>query len=268
MSHIVARPLRPRWTVITVTVILHLLTLLMFIPQYFTWTAVGVALFLHWLTMGIGIALGFHRLISHRSFRVPKWLEYFLVLCGTLAGQGGVFGWVGYHRLHHLHTDQDLDPHDSNKGLWWSHISWLMHDVPVQSQLPKCIKDIASDPFYRFCHKQYIPLQVALAVFLYAIGGMPFLVWGVFVRLFAGFHTTCLVNSACHRFGYRNYATTDHSTNCWWVALMTYGEGWHNNHHANQSSACNVEHWWEIDPIWETIRLLQWMGLATKVHRT
>ena len=267
MSHITVRAPQPRWTVITVTVILHILSLLVFVPGTFSWAAVGVALFLHWLTMGMGIGLGFHRLISHRSFQVPKGLEYFLVLCGTLAGQGGVLGWVGYHRLHHLHTDQDLDPHDSTKGLWWSHISWLMHEIPVQSQLPKFTKDISKDPFYRFCHKNYILLQVALAVVLYGIGGLPFLVWGVFFRLFVGFHATCFVNSACHRFGYKTHETGDHSTNCWWVALLTFGEGWHNNHHAKQSSACNTERWWEIDIIWLTVAALERFNLATKVRR-
>ncbi|MEM9212962.1 MAG: fatty acid desaturase [Cyanobacteria bacterium P01_F01_bin.150] len=267
MTYIAVSTPRPRWTVITVTVTLHVLTLLVFVPGTFSWTAVGVAIFLHWLTMGMGIGLGFHRLISHRSFRTPKWFEYFLVLCGTLAGQGGVLGWVGYHRLHHLHTDKDLDPHDSTKGLWWSHISWLMHEIPVQPQLPRFTRDISKDPFYCFCHKHYIPLQVVLAILLYTIGGLPFLVWGVFVRLFAGFHTTCLVNSACHRFGYQTHDTGDQSTNCWWVALLTYGEGWHNNHHARQASACNTERWWEIDIIWLTILFLERVGLATKVRK-
>ncbi|GAA6614324.1 acyl-CoA desaturase [Scytonema sp. NUACC26] len=255
-------PPRPQRHVIVFTVALHLGVLLAFVPTNFNWSAVGVALFLHWLTVGLGISLGFHRLATHRSFKVPKWLEYFFILCGTLAGQGAVKGWVGYHRMHHLYADRPDDPHDSTQGFWWSHISWLMHEVPNRTKLSRFTKDIADDPFYQFCHKHYIALQVALAVLLYGLGGMPFVVWGIFVRLFVGFHSTCFVNSACHKFGYRNYEVSDRSTNCWWVALLTFGEGWHNNHHAFQSSARFGWRWWEVDIVWLTIRLLEKMRLA------
>lgn len=256
---------RPRWSVIMGTVALHLGVLLAFVPSFFSWSAVGVAVLLHCLTIGLGISLGFHRLATHRSFRVPKWLEYFFILCGTLAGQGGVKGWVGFHRMHHLYSDNAADPHDSTQGFWWSHISWLMHEIPGQAELPRFTKDIADDPFYRFCHKHYIGLQLVLAVLLYAIGGMPFVVWGIFVRLFVGFHSTCFVNSACHKWGYRSHAVADRSTNCWWVALLTFGEGWHNNHHAVQSSAQFGSRWWEVDLVWLTIRGLAALGLATHV---
>jgi stearoyl-CoA desaturase (delta-9 desaturase) len=198
--------------------------------------------------------------------QIPKWLEYFLIFCGTLALQGGVMGWVGYHRAHHLYVDQQGDPHDSNQGFWWSHISWLMHEVPMKTELPRFTKDIADDPFYRFCHRYYIEMQVGLAVILYLLGGWSFVIWGIFARLFAGFHSTLFVNSVCHMFGYRTHDTGDRSTNCWWVALLTYGEGWHNNHHACQSSARYGWQWWEVDITWMTIRLLQSLGLATKIR--
>lgn len=256
---------RPRWNVITFTIILHLGVLLAFSPSFFSWSAVGVAFFLYCLTIGLGISLGFHRLATHRSFKVPKWLEYFFVLCGTLAGQGAVRGWVGYHRMHHLYADQDGDPHNSKRGFWWSHISWLMHEVPAKKDLKRFTKDIQDDPFYSFCHQHYIGLQLVLAVLLYALGGMPFVVWGIFVRLFVGFHSTCFVNSACHKFGYRSHEVDDTSTNCWWVALLTFGEGWHNNHHAVQSSARFGWRWWEIDVVWLIIRFLEGLGLVTDV---
>ncbi|MBD3880996.1 fatty acid desaturase [Phormidium tenue FACHB-886] len=258
-------PPRPRWNVIGFTIALHLVALLALLPAYFSWAAVGVAVFLHWLTIGLGISLGFHRLATHRSFKVPRALEYFFILCGTLAGQGAVLGWVGYHRMHHLHSDQAADPHDSTQGFWWSHIAWLMHDVPAKTELKRLTKDVYDDPFYQFCHRYYIELQIVLGVVLYCLGGMPFVVWGVFARLFAGFHSTCFVNSVCHLLGYRSHETNDRSTNCWWVALLTYGEGWHNNHHAFQSSARHGWRWWEIDMTWMVIRLLQILGLATKV---
>ncbi|MBE9009202.1 fatty acid desaturase [Pseudanabaenaceae cyanobacterium LEGE 13415] len=256
---------RPRWNVIAFTLILHLGALLALSPAYFSWSAVGVALFLHWLTIGVGISLGFHRLASHRSFKTPKWFEYCLILCGTLAGQGAVIGWVGYHRMHHRFVDRTGDPHDSTQGFWWSHISWLMHTVPMKSELRRFTKDIADDRFYQFCHQHYIALQIVLAVLLYSLGGMPFVVWGIFARLFIGFHSTCFVNSACHQFGYRNVETSDRSTNCWWVAILTFGEGWHNNHHASQASARFGWQWWEIDLVWWMIRGFEQLGLAKNV---
>ena len=265
MINVCSAPPRPRWDIIAGTIALHLAALLALLPANFSWSAVGVAVFLHWLTIGLGISLGFHRLATHRSFKVPLGLEYFFILCGTLAGQGGVLGWVGYHRMHHLHSDRAADPHDSTQGFWWSHISWLMHTVPAKSELPRLTKDCANDPFYQFCHHHYLALQVVLAVVLYALGGMPFVVWGIFARLFIGFHSTCLVNSACHMVGYRSHKVNDRSTNCWWVALLTFGEGWHNNHHAAQASPRYGWRWWEVDVVWLTIRLLASVGLATQL---
>jgi len=262
-----AKPPQLRKEVMIVTLLLHVAALLAFVPGFFSWQAVGVALFLHWLTVGLGISLGFHRLASHRSFKVPKVLEYFFILCGTLAAQGSVKGWVGYHRMHHLYTDRVKDPHDSTKGFLWSHLTWVMHDIPDEPERLRLTKDIANDPFYTFCHKYHTLLQVALGLFLYGLGGMPFVVWGIFVRIIVGFHSTFFVNSVCHMFGYRSHDTKDTSTNCWWVSLLTFGEGWHNNHHAHQSSARFGMRWWELDVVWLTILGLESLGLATKVKR-
>ncbi|MGF1514960.1 MAG: acyl-CoA desaturase [Elainellaceae cyanobacterium] len=256
---------RRRWPVILSTIGLHAGVLLAFLPKTFSWSAVAVAIALHCITIGLGISLGFHRLASHRSLRLPKWLEYSLIFCGTLAAQGGVIGWVGYHRLHHRHTDQNLDPHDSTQGFWWSHIAWLMHEVPSTKAMTPQIRDIIDDPFYRFCHRYYIVLQLGLAVLLYLLGGLPFVTWGIFVRLFVGFHSTCCVNSVCHMLGYRSHDVSNHSTNCWWVALLTFGEGWHNNHHAYQASAQAGTRWWEIDLTWQVVRLFRALGWATHV---
>ncbi|MDR5639570.1 MULTISPECIES: fatty acid desaturase [unclassified Thermosynechococcus] len=254
------------WPTATFIIFVHLGALLAFLPGMFSWKAVLLALVLHWLTAGIGITLGWHRLVTHRSFQVPKWLEYFLVFCGTLSMQGGPIWWVGLHRHHHLYSDQPNDHHDSRKGFWWSHIEWMFREVPAEAEIPRFTKDIADDPVYQFLDKYFLPIQVVLAIVLYLWGGWPFVVWGIFVRLVTVYHTTWLVNSATHAFGYRTFETTDHSTNCWWVALLTFGEGWHNNHHAYQYSARHGLQWWELDLTWLTIRLLQLLGLATKVR--
>jgi len=253
------------WVNITYFGLIHIGALFALLPGNFRWDGVALFLILHWITGGLGITLGWHRLISHRSFQTPKWLEYFLVLCGALTCQGGVITWVGLHRQHHAHSDQNLDPHDSNKGFWWSHMGWMLHEIPAEDQIPRFTKDISDDKFYQFCQNYFVPIQIAFGLILFAIGGWSYVVWGIFVRLVVVFHCTWFVNSATHRFGYRTHDSNDKSRNCWWVALLTYGEGWHNNHHAFQYSARHGMAWWEVDLTWMTIQLLQTLGLAQKV---
>lgn len=144
-------------------------------------------------------------------------------------------------------------------------MGWMFFNSPANREIDRVTKDISDDPVYQFLQNYFLLIQVALGIILWAIGGWSFVVWAVFVRLVAVYHCTWFVNSATHKFGYRTYETTDTSTNCWWVALVTYGEGWHNNHHAYQYSARHGLKWWEIDTTWMTIALLQKLGLATKV---
>lgn len=258
--------LKRDWTFIVVLIAIHVGALFAFLPSNFSWTAVGLALLLHWITGGLGITLGWHRMLTHRSFKTPKWLEYFLVFCGSLACEGGVIWWVGLHRNHHLHSDTELDQHNSQKGFWWSHMGWMMHETPAESEIEKLTKDINADPFYRFLDDYFFPMQIVFGVLLYLIGGWPIVVWGIFVRLVLVYHCTWFVNSATHKFGYKTYESDDQSTNCWWVALLTYGEGWHNNHHAFPQSARHGLQWWEIDTTWMMVQFLKTLGLADKIR--
>ncbi len=253
------------WVTLIYMAFIHGVALLALFPSNFSWGAVAVAFVLYWITGGFGITLGFHRLVSHRSFQTPKWLEYFFVLCGALACQGGAIDWIGLHRIHHKFSDTAPDPHDSNKGFWWSHMGWMLHEIPADEEIERYTQDISGDPFYQFCQKYFIPIQIVLGLILYALGGWPFVIWGIFVRLVMVFHFTWFVNSATHKFGYVSHESGDHSKNCWGVALLTFGEGWHNNHHAYQYSARHGLQWWEIDTTWMTIRLLQILGLAKNV---
>jgi len=246
-------------------VAMHIGALSALLPANFSWGAIALAVFLHWLTGGVGITLGWHRLVAHRSFQTPKWLEYLIVFCGTMSMQGSPIEWIGLHRHHHVHSDQELDHHNSGKGFWWSHVAWIVHDIPAQAEVPRYTKDIANDPVYIFLQNYFFPLQVVLAGLLYWWGGWPFVAWAIFMRIVVVYHCTWLVNSATHRFGYKTYDVGDRSTNCWWVAVLTYGEGWHNNHHAFQYSARHGLKWWEIDLTWSMVRLLQVLGLATNV---
>jgi stearoyl-CoA desaturase (delta-9 desaturase) len=258
--------LQLEWPIVLFMIVVHIGALFALLPSNFSWAAVGLAIVLHWVTGGLGITLGWHRLVTHRSFQTPKWLEYVLVFCGTLACQMGPIEWVGLHRNHHVHSDQELDQHNSGRGFWWSHMGWMLREVPAKRDLSRYTKDIANDPVYLFFGKYFLPIQIVFAVLLYLAGGWPFVVWGTFVRLVVVYHCTWFVNSATHKFGYRTYESGDRSTNCWWVALVTYGEGWHNNHHAFPHSARHGMRWWEIDMTWMMVRLLQAVGLARKVR--
>lgn len=266
VSSLPSRPLRPNWGVIFFMGIVHLGALLAFVPGLFSWSAVLLCFVLYWVSGGLGITLGWHRLVTHRSFQCPKWLEYFFVFCGSLACEGGIIEWVGLHRNHHLHSDQELDQHNSQKGFWWSHMGWMLQEVPAKGEVERLTKDINTDPVYLFLNQYFVPIQVVLGVLLYLWGGLPFVVWGIFVRLVLVYHLTWFVNSATHKFGYRTFESGDRSTNCWWVALLTFGEGWHNNHHTYPHSARHGLQWWEFDITWITIRALQALGLAQKVR--
>lgn len=266
-----ASPMRSplNWTALGFFAVFHALALLA--PGFFSWKALGVALLLHWLFGGIGICLGYHRLLSHRSFRVPRWSEYSIAILGALAIQGGPIFWVGGHRRHHAFAEAVMqDPYSAKQGFWWSHLLWLLYPQPTtfdNRRYGKFAPDLVGQPFYRWLDKYFLLLQVPLAVGLYGLGGWSFVIYGIFVRSVLLWHCTWLVNSATHRWGYRTFAANDNARNLWWVSLLTYGEGWHNNHHTYPRSAQTGWRWWEVDVTWQTIRLLQRLGWATKVRR-
>jgi sn-1 stearoyl-lipid 9-desaturase len=239
-------------------------------PGFFSWSAVAVAAILTYVTGSIGIALSFHRTLTHRGLRLWKPLEYAASLCGCLALQGSPIDWVATHRAHHAHTDQPGDPHDATVGLRWSHYLWMV--MPNQYMVTgderlHYAADLYADPVYRFMSRYQIAFTLLLAGALYALGGASWVVWGIFVRLVVVYQFTWLVNSAAHTTGYRSFRTADRSTNCWWVALLGWGEGWHNNHHAFPFSARLGLRWYELDVTWMTVRMLELLRLAADVKQ-
>ena len=255
-------------TVLFFTVV-HGLALLA--PWFFSWSALGVALFLHWLFGSIGICLGYHRLLSHRSFQVPRWLEYAIALVGASALQGGPIFWVAGHRLHHAHTeDEEKDPYSARRGFWWSHMLWMIYPRPEffeYEQYKRFAPDLARDPFYVWLNRNFLLLQLPIALVLYAWGGWSFVIYGVFVRAVLLWHSTWLINSATHLYGgYRTFDTSDTTRNLWWAALLTYGEGWHNTHHAYPHVAKCGWKPWEIDVTWWAIQILKTLGLAKNIN--
>lgn len=260
-------PLTLKWANVAFFGAIHALALLA--PWFFSWSALGVMIFLHWLFGSIGICLGYHRLLTHRSFQVPKWLEYVIVTLGALAIQGGPMFWVAAHRLHHAYTeDEDKDPYSARRGFWWSHMLWVLYPRPEffdYDVYKRFAPDLNRDPYYSWLDHNFLLLQIPLGLLLYGLGGWSFVIYGMLLRSVVLWHSTWLINSATHLQGYRNFSVDDGSRNLWWAALLTYGEGWHNNHHAYPNVAKAGLRWWEVDVTWWAIQALKTVGLAKKV---
>lgn len=237
-------------------------------PFFFTWKALGLAIVMHWLTSSVGVCLGFHRYMSHKSFKLIKPAEFFVMLCSVASGQGSPLMWTATHRLHHQRSDQEGDPHSPLEGKWWSHMFWLfVNHTPEQREVlfRKYVPDLVDRPMMKFFERTYGLWLVAIGLLLYAIAGLPGVLWALCVRMTWAYHVTWFVNSATHLWGYRNYETRDESRNLWWVAILSYGEGWHNNHHAHPHAARSGHRWWEVDMTWWVIRTMQILHLATEV---
>ena len=234
----------------------------------FSWKALIITAALYWIAIGFGIGMGYHRLHTHRSYKVPKFIEYVFAVCGTLTLEGGPIFWVATHRVHHQNSDHAGDPHTPHDGGFWSHMGWIIFGEAKHNNtelMARYAPDLARDPFYVWLNTyHYVPL-VTLGLILLATGGIQMVLWGVFLRVVVGLHATWLVNSATHMWGGRRFATRDDSRNSWWVALLTFGEGWHNNHHAHPTSARHGLAWYELDVTWLQIRFLQLLGIARSV---
>jgi fatty-acid desaturase len=234
---------------------------------HFRWSALVVFPVAWVLTQNVGIGMCYHRLLTHRGYSTPKWIEYCMATCGTLALQGGPIYWVGIHRMHHRYTDKQGDPHSPRDGKWWSHMGWILNGTlrNETKELKQYTPDLARESYYIWLNKyHWIPLTV-VGLALFAFGGWSWLLWGAVLPATIGFHVTWMVNSVTHLWGSRRFTTSDDSRNNFWVALLTGGEGWHNNHHAHPVSARHGLAWYEIDVNYYGIRLLQMLGLASHV---
>ena len=235
----------------------------------FSWRVLAVSVCLYWLTVGLGISMGYHRLHTHRSYRVPLALEYFFAVCGALTLEGGPIFWVATHRIHHSKSDKPGDPHSPRDGRWWAHMGWILFGEANHNNtrmMSKYAPDLAKHRFYVWLNNYHWLPTVILGLALLAMGGLPLMLWAVCLRVVVGLHCTWLVNSATHLWGRRRFDTTDDSRNSWWVALLTFGEGWHNNHHAHPTSARHGLAWYEIDFSWMQISVLKFLGIAKSIR--
>ncbi len=232
-----------------------------------------------YLVTGLGVTVGYHRKITHQSFRSPLWFEYVLSVLGMLAGEGPPIFWAAIHRQHHKHSDTEDDPHSPHDGFWWAHTLWMLPKIrraELGRMYRACAPDLARNRFYMSLEGTYLYWHAGLALTLFLVGwamgswstGMSFLAYGYFLRMVVVLHATWMVNSVSHKWGYRTYGTDDNSRNNAVVALFAHGEGWHNNHHHSPVAANHGHHWWEYDLSFLAIlfvallsRPLGWIGL-------
>ena len=282
-------PTLVRWRYAIGIPLVHLLALLAFVPWLFSWSGVCWAIAGLYLFGTLGINLCYHRLLTHQGLVAPKWLEHSLAILGVCTLQDTPACWVAMHRLHHKNSDERPDPHSPLVNFMWGHCGWLMfvnRDFRNVNLYERFVRDILRDRFYMTLERGQNWLWVylgSMGVF-YAGGflvgwltggtllagaqlGSSWVVWGVFVRTVITWHITWSVNSVTHVWGYRNYETSDNSRNNVLVGLWSNGEGWHNNHHADQRAAAHGHKWWEFDVTWITIRTLEKLGLVKDVVR-
>jgi stearoyl-CoA desaturase (delta-9 desaturase) len=246
------------------------------------WSDLAVMLIMYVLT-GYGVTLGFHRLLTHRSFQTHKPVEYAFAIAGSMAVQGPVMSWVADHRKHHAHTDVDGDPHSPHghgggfrgavAGLWYAHMGWLF-DRAGQAEHTRYARDLHEDRGMRFIHRMFLVWVLAGLALPFGLGylidgtlsgALTAALWGGAVRIFALHHLTWSINSVCHFFGTRRFAIDDQSTNVFWLAPFTFGEAWHHNHHAFPRSAFHGLRRWELDPTAWAIRAMKALRLAWNV---
>jgi len=255
------------WPTTVVLILLHLGAIAALFT--FSWKALIVSVVLYWLTVGFGISLGYHRLHTHWSYQAPRWLEYTFAVFGTMTLEGGPIFWVGTHRIHHQKSDAPGDPHSPRQGRFWSHLGWILFGETNHNNtrlMAKYTPDLAKHKFYIWLNNYHWAPLALLTVALYAWGGLPMVWWGICLRVVVGLHATWLVNSAAHLWGKQRFETGDDSRNNWWVALMTFGEGWHNNHHMHPTSARHGLAWYEFDLSWITLHVMKRIGLAKGIR--
>ena len=245
-------------------------------PFFMTWSGVAICLILYYVTGSLGVCLGYHRLLTHGSFATPRIVRLFFAFLGGISGEGSALHWVANHRKHHSFSDQAGDPHTPRDGGLWAHILWMCvrrDPRELAGHVARWAPDLDRDPAMHFIHRTFLLWHAAMGIGLLAAGwllfgpftGVSWLLWGMAVRMVVVFHVTWLVNSATHMWGYRNYTTGDDSRNLWWVGLLAFGEGWHNNHHAFQRMAKHGHRWWEIDVTYWAILAMERLGLAWNV---
>jgi stearoyl-CoA desaturase (delta-9 desaturase) len=240
----------------------------------FSWVALAVCLFLYFVRM-FAITGGYHRYFSHRSYQTSRPFQFVLGFLGASAAQKGPIWWASHHRHHHKHSDTEEDIHSPIvHGIYYAHVGWVLSSQFIDSR-PELVKDLTKFPELRWLDKYYMIPPAILGTFTYFLGawlqtahpelgtsGLQMLTWGFFISTVLTYHGTFCINSFTHLIGKRRFPSTDSSKNHWLLALITLGEGWHNNHHYYPGSERQGFYWWEIDISHYILKVLSWMGLV------
>ncbi|MBL8888555.1 MAG: fatty acid desaturase [Planctomycetaceae bacterium] len=280
---------RIMWEYVIPVIFLHLLIPLAFFPYFFSWWGVVFLPIGNYFFTSLGIGAGYHRLLTHRGFTCPRWLEYFFTTLGVCSFQDSPARWVLVHRVHHQHSDHRPDPHTPKVSCYWAHMGWLFVDnreLSTAAAYDKYARDVMRDRYYLWLQRgiNWVLVYFVHAVAIIALGALvgwlwtgttagtlqmtaQYAMWGVIMRTVFTWHVTWGINSFSHMWGYRNYQTREDSRNNWLFALLTNGEGWHNNHHADPRSAQHGHRWWEIDLTYVTLALLEKVGLVKDLVR-
>ncbi|MEM7786000.1 MAG: fatty acid desaturase [Planctomycetota bacterium] len=275
------------WSYLVPVLLFHLLIPLAFFEYFFSWWGLLFLPIGNYFFTSLGIGAGYHRLLTHRGFECPKWFEYTLTVLGVCSFQDSPARWVLVHRVHHQHSDHQPDPHTPHVSAFWAHMGWLFidnQDLSSASAYDKYTRDLMRDPFYMWLQRNlnWVWVFVAHALVFLLVGyGLSywfapdqifrfttaFFFWTVIMRTVYTWHVTWAINSAAHMWGYRNYETREDSRNNWLFAILTNGEGWHNNHHADPRSAQHGHRWWELDLTFLTLVFFEKIGVIKKLAR-
>jgi stearoyl-CoA desaturase (Delta-9 desaturase) len=251
---------RIKWLKSTPFLLMHLTVFAAFLVP-FRWEWVGLCVASYYLRM-FAITAGYHRYFSHRSYKMNRVAQFIMAFLGGTALQKGALWWAANHRLHHKNSDQPSDIHSPvQHGFWWSHVGWIMSDLHEETHWNQ-IQDLAKYPELRWLNHYHVVPGIIYALALFAVGGWGALIWGFFISTVLLWHGTFTINSLSHVFGSVRYKTTDTSRNNFWLALVTLGEGWHNNHHCYMSSTRQGFFWWEIDGSYYALKALSWFGIV------
>ena len=277
------------WENLVPFVVFHSLIPLAFFPSIFSWWGVAFLPVGNYLFCSLGIGAGYHRLLTHRGFQCPKWFEYILATLGMCSLQDSPIRWALVHRIHHQHSDHQPDPHTPMAGVFWSHVGWMFvenRELDTAAMYDRYARDLLRDRYYFWMQRggRWVIVYLAHALIITALGfgfgwlvsgdigtatrvGLQWFLWGVIYRTIFTWHVTAAINSASHLWGYRNYETRENSRNNWLCGILTNGEGWHNNHHADPRSARHGHRWWELDLTYMTLCLCERIGLVWNISR-
>ena len=265
------------WSESTAFFLVHL-TCILVIWAGFSWVAL-IAFLITWGVRMFGITAGYHRYFAHRTYKTSRFFQFSLAFLGSSAAQKGPLWWAANHRHHHLYSDTENDVHSpTQQGFWWSQVGWILCNKYKDTKL-NLVKDLAKFPELRFLNRHHLIAPVILAVFMTGLGmmlnyyfpalntsGFQMLIWGFFISTTFLYHSTFTVNSLTHVFGRQRFDTGDDSKNNLFIALLTMGEGWHNNHHRFPASERQGFYWWEIDMSHYTLRILSWFKIVSELR--